>query len=198
LSCFSPKKTRGFRNQRKFLSIKAKDGHGRALKNVLTEKTGVFGGRLAEERGGRSKKRHFFSCFFDFLGLCDPQAVGAEDFPAMRPLKKNRAKKPTVGFWVFAGSGNIGRVNVEDVQGGTVLVAQVSPNSESGLCRGFPIRRRRNFARSAGWKPATRQIWKSALRWRGCRAGAGWPSGDSASTRVQSNFDLALLRPNPA
>jgi hypothetical protein len=42
-----------------------------------------------------------------------------------------------------------------------------------------------------------RQIWKSALRWRGCRAGPGWPSGDSASTRVQSNLNPALLRPNP-
>ena len=63
---FRPKK-RGLGNQRKFLSIKAKDGRGRALKNVLTAKKGVFGGRLAEKRGGAApKKRHFFSCFFDF------------------------------------------------------------------------------------------------------------------------------------
>jgi hypothetical protein len=41
-------------------------------------------------------------------------------------------------------------VNIETVQRETVLVAQVSPDSESGLCRGFPIRRRRNFACSAG------------------------------------------------
>jgi hypothetical protein len=41
-------------------------------------------------------------------------------------------------------------VNIEKVQRETVLVAQVSPDSESGLCRGFPIRSRRNFARAAG------------------------------------------------
>jgi hypothetical protein len=43
-------------------------------------------------------------------------------------------------------------VNVKVVQRETVLVAQVSPDSESGLCRGFPIRSPRNFARSAGWE----------------------------------------------
>jgi hypothetical protein len=43
-------------------------------------------------------------------------------------------------------------VNIEKVQRETVLVAQVSPDSESGLWRGFPIRSRRNFARSAGWE----------------------------------------------
>jgi hypothetical protein len=39
-------------NQRKFLSIKAKGGRGRALKNVLTEKRSLFLGNLAENRGG--------------------------------------------------------------------------------------------------------------------------------------------------
>ena len=43
-------------------------------------------------------------------------------------------------------------MNIEKVQRATVLVAQVSPDSESGLCRGFPIRSRRKFARSAGWE----------------------------------------------
>ena len=41
-------------------------------------------------------------------------------------------------------------MNIDKVQREMSLVAQVSPDSESGLCRGFPIRSRRNFARAAG------------------------------------------------
>jgi hypothetical protein len=69
---FFAQKTRGLGNQRKFLSIKAKDGHDRALKNVLTEKTGFFWGRLAEKRGVRSKKKTLFFVFFLFLGILRP------------------------------------------------------------------------------------------------------------------------------
>jgi hypothetical protein len=57
--------------------------------------------------GGAPKKRHFFSCFFEFLGVFAPQKVEAEDFPPIRPLQKNRAKKPAVGFWFSTVSGNI-------------------------------------------------------------------------------------------
>jgi hypothetical protein len=47
-------------NQRKFLSIKAKGGLGRALENVLTAKRSLFWGRLAEKRGAALLKYHFF------------------------------------------------------------------------------------------------------------------------------------------
>jgi hypothetical protein len=47
---------RGFKEQSKFLSIKAQDGYGRALKNVLTEKRRPFFGDLAEKHGFRVKK----------------------------------------------------------------------------------------------------------------------------------------------
>jgi hypothetical protein len=59
-------------NQRKFLSIKAKDRLGRALKNVLTEKMGHFWGLMAEKRGGRRFKTPFFFVFFRVLGICSP------------------------------------------------------------------------------------------------------------------------------
>jgi hypothetical protein len=56
-------------NQRKFLSIKVKDGIGRALKNVLTEKIALFWRLLAEKRGGRALKMTLFFVFFLFLRL---------------------------------------------------------------------------------------------------------------------------------
>jgi hypothetical protein len=62
----------GLGNQRKFLSVKAKDGPGRAQKNVLTAKMGVFGDYLAEKPGGRSKKKTLFFVFFRFLGILCP------------------------------------------------------------------------------------------------------------------------------
>jgi hypothetical protein len=43
-----------FRNECKLLAIKAQDGHGPALKNVLTAKKGRFSGLLAEKRGVRA------------------------------------------------------------------------------------------------------------------------------------------------
>jgi hypothetical protein len=67
-----PEKKPGFRNQCKFFSIKAKGGHRCALKNVLTTKTGLFGGRLAEKRGGRVLKTPFFFVFFRVLGIFSP------------------------------------------------------------------------------------------------------------------------------
>jgi hypothetical protein len=102
---FRPKNA-GLGNQRKFLFIKAKNRPGRALQNVLTVKTGSFGGHLAEKQGGRSKKKTFFSCFFGFWGFCAPQEVEAEDIPPIRPLPKKSCLK-TVGFWVSTVSGNI-------------------------------------------------------------------------------------------
>jgi hypothetical protein len=57
-------------NQRKFLSIKVKDGLSRALKNVLTEKRSLFSGHLAEKRGVCALKKPFFLVFFRFWGIC--------------------------------------------------------------------------------------------------------------------------------
>jgi hypothetical protein len=65
-------KKRGLRNRRKFLSIKAKSSRGRALKNVLTAKKGLFWGDLAEKQGGRARKRTFFLVFFLFVGVFSP------------------------------------------------------------------------------------------------------------------------------
>jgi hypothetical protein len=42
-----------FRNLCKFLAIKAQDGLGHQLKNVLTAKKGLFWGVLEEKWGGR-------------------------------------------------------------------------------------------------------------------------------------------------
>ena len=69
---FFAQKMQGLKNQRKFLSVKAKYGPGRALKNVLTAKMGVFGDYLAEKPGGRSKKKTLFFVFFLFLGILCP------------------------------------------------------------------------------------------------------------------------------
>jgi hypothetical protein len=69
---FFAQKTLGLRNQCKFLLIKAKGGPGRAHKKYGQQKIGTFGGRLAEKRGGRSKKKTFFFVFFRFFGILCP------------------------------------------------------------------------------------------------------------------------------
>jgi hypothetical protein len=51
----------------------------------------------------------------------------------------------------------------------------------------------KNPPENKGGASATSEV----LAWRGWRAGPGRPSGDPASTRVQSNLNPALLRPNP-
>jgi hypothetical protein len=70
-NCFHSKRGQAV-NQRKFLSIKAKDRIGRALKNVLTEKVSRFWGRLAEKRGVRAYKKPLFFVFFLFLVIFSP------------------------------------------------------------------------------------------------------------------------------
>jgi hypothetical protein len=89
-------------------------------------------------------------------------------------------------------------VNVKVVQRGTVLVAQVSPDSESGLCRGFPIRRLRNFARFAGLEAGDTADLEicATMAWMPRRSGLA--IGDKALTRVQSSLDPAqsgLIQP---
>jgi hypothetical protein len=88
---FFAQKTRGLGHQRKFLSIKAKDGPGRALKNVLTAKTGVFGGRLAEKRRGRSKKMTFLRVFPVFWDFSPRKRLKPGRFRRFDPSKQNRA-----------------------------------------------------------------------------------------------------------
>jgi len=103
ISLFFAQKTRGLGNQRKFLSIKAKDRPGRAPKNVLTAKMGVFVGRLAEKRGGRSKKKTLFFVFFRFFGIFRPQEVETKDVPPIRPLPKKSCLKAYGRFLGFHG-----------------------------------------------------------------------------------------------
>jgi hypothetical protein len=100
---FFARKKRGLRNQRKFLSIKAKASRGRALKNVLTEKRAFFGAIWQKNGGAAPKKRHFFSCFFDFLGFFAPQEVEAEDVPPIRLLQKKSCLKTYGRFLGFCG-----------------------------------------------------------------------------------------------
>jgi hypothetical protein len=85
-------------------------------------------------------------------------------------------------------------VNIEKVQRETVLVAQVSPDSESGLCRGFPIRSRRNLARSAGLEAGDTADLEicATMAWMSRRSGLALRR--SGLNPTQSN----LIRPNPA
>jgi len=90
-SIFRPKK-RGLRNQRKFLSIRALFRKGRALKNVLTAKKGLFWGVLAEKRGVRQKKNDVCSRVFALLrGLLSRKPLRARTLRGADPLQKNRA-----------------------------------------------------------------------------------------------------------
>jgi hypothetical protein len=95
-------------------------------------------------------------------------------------------------------------VNIEKVQRATVLVAQVSPDSESGLCRGFPIRGRRNFARSAGWEAgdtADLEI-RATMAWMSRKCGLARRRFGLNPRSLQPQSGLApaqsgLIRPNP-
>jgi hypothetical protein len=81
-------------------------------------------------------------------------------------------------------------VNIEKVQRETVLVAQVS----NLWCRGFPLRSRRNLARSAGLEvgdTADLEIC-ATMAWMSRRSGLALRR--SGLNPTQSN----LIRPNPA
>jgi hypothetical protein len=83
----------GFRNQCKFLSIKAKGGRGRAFKNVLTAKRGRFLGVLAEKRGVPEKKNTiFFSLFHFFVVFCFASHCPAGFSSGRNPSKKSCLK----------------------------------------------------------------------------------------------------------
>jgi hypothetical protein len=95
-------------------------------------------------------------------------------------------------------------MNIEKVQRETVLVAQVSPDSESGLCRGFPIRSRRNFARAAGLEggdTADLEI-GATMSWMSRRSGLALRRFGLNPRPIQPQSGLApaqsgLFRPNP-
>jgi hypothetical protein len=104
---FCPKK-RASRDRCKFLSIKAKAGIERASKNVLTEKRGLFLGVLAGKQGfGAKKTSLYFALFHVLVVFCVGKSLTGRTFPKIEAFKKNRAEKPTIGFWFSAGSGNI-------------------------------------------------------------------------------------------
>jgi hypothetical protein len=66
----------------KFLAIKAQDGLGHPLKNVLTAKKGPFFGRFGRKTGGpRLKKIILFCVFAGFWGFPALQAVGFKALP---------------------------------------------------------------------------------------------------------------------
>jgi hypothetical protein len=56
---------------------------------------------LQKNRGLAENISHFFSRFFDFLGLFALQAIAFQPQPSIPSLQKNNAQKPTVGFSVF-------------------------------------------------------------------------------------------------
>jgi len=64
---FFDRKKRRRQNQCKFLSIKAKAGLARALKNVLTAKKGLFWGVLTGKQGVGARKRAFYFALFHVL-----------------------------------------------------------------------------------------------------------------------------------
>jgi hypothetical protein len=98
---FFAQKMQGLKNQRKFLSVKAKYGPGRALKNVLTAKNGRFWGPFGRKTGGPlQKKDTFFRVFSIFGDFVPRKRLKLRMFHRFDPSKKNRAQKPTVGFWV--------------------------------------------------------------------------------------------------
>jgi hypothetical protein len=95
-------------------------------------------------------------------------------------------------------------VNIETVQRETGLVAQVSPDSESGLWHGFPIRSRRNFARSAGLEAGDTADLEicATMSWRSRRSGLALRRSGLNPRPIQSQSGLnptqsGLIRPNP-
>ena len=84
-------------------------------------------------------------------------------------------------------------MNIETVQREKGLVAQVSPDSESGLWHGFPIRSRRNFARSAGLEAGDTADLEicATMAWMSRRSGLALRR--SGLNPTQSG----LIRPNP-
>jgi hypothetical protein len=82
--------------------------HGFPQKNVLTAKKGRFWRVLAGKQGfGRGGKTLYFATFHVFMVFFICMSLAGRIFRNIRPRKKNRAKKPTVGFSFSGCSGNI-------------------------------------------------------------------------------------------
>jgi hypothetical protein len=65
-------------------------------------------GVLAAKQGVcADKKAFYFALIHVLVVFCVCKLLSVRIFPKIRAAKKNRAEKPTVGFWVLAGSGNI-------------------------------------------------------------------------------------------
>jgi hypothetical protein len=65
-------------------------------------------GRFAGKQGvGAKRKTSFFAFFHVLVVFFFCKLLSASIFRKICARKKNRAKKPTVGFRVWAGSGNI-------------------------------------------------------------------------------------------
>jgi hypothetical protein len=53
------------------------------------------------------EKTLYFAFFHVFMVFCDCKGLSISGLGKMGAFKKNRAEKPTVGFWFWEGSGNI-------------------------------------------------------------------------------------------
>jgi hypothetical protein len=63
---------------------------------------------LAGKQGfGAEKKTLYFALFHVLVVFCVYKLLAPKTFRRICASKKNRAKKPTVGFLVLAGSGNV-------------------------------------------------------------------------------------------
>ena len=71
-------------------------------------KKGFFLGVLAGKQGlGDQQKTLYFAFFHVLMDFFVCKLLSGKIFQQMEVSKKNRAKKPTVGFLFSAGSGNI-------------------------------------------------------------------------------------------
>jgi hypothetical protein len=74
----------------------------------LTAKKTRFWGALAGKQGvWPREKTSFFALFHVFVVFCVYKLLAGKTFRLMLGSKKNRAKKPTVGFLFLGASGNI-------------------------------------------------------------------------------------------
>jgi hypothetical protein len=108
-------KTRRCKNSCKCLAIHASRTLGGLEKNVLTEKTAPFLGVLAGKQGlWRGEKTFYFAFFHVLVVFCVYKLLADKIFRKMGTSKKNRARKPTVGFLFLRACGNNHCMNVEN------------------------------------------------------------------------------------
>jgi hypothetical protein len=77
-------------------------------KKRTDRKNGLFLGPFGRKTGGPlQKKDTFFRVFPIFRDFSPRKRLKLRMFRRFDPTQKNRAEKPTIGFWVFAGYGNM-------------------------------------------------------------------------------------------